>query len=324
MKLRLLAVSALMIFSLEAQASICLQNGFVAAHNSTQQIIDAFKARDTGPIADLMVSFIANGPSQDYVSSSKFEDVFSEKSRDRILALEGTEEQCIKIGYKGFMMGRGSIWLEYAPESHIGIVPITSLNNAEPVKAKTAKASSDFWQSDAGPLHPHCFAYEWYSSDNYELVGEHFGVENWGDFMETPAPFFGSEITDFDLIETGWANPDKLHIGFKTSQCTSNQPEMVIDDNFGVKAKTCGQPCSFHSYKLLNEFPLDRCNELASNFKGECKSSYFAMVTEGSTDSNHTQSSWIVYGLFDSDEHGEVIFPLKNFYTKDQATEFLE
>ncbi len=335
MKSRFFIFLGVVFFSNSVQASECLREGFVAAHNATQDIIEAFKAKETKPIADLMIEYIARGPSQKYMKNSTFDDVFSNKSRKYIISLEGTDSQCERVGLKGFMMGKGSIWLRYVPETHTGIVPIISFNHTKKVEPSTVEATHDYWQSGAGPLHPNCFSSLWLSADNYKTIADHYGIDGWRALSESPGKFFGSKITDFNMIKTGWDNPHKIHIGFKTSQCIANQLETKIDTYYGVKAEEykdtvtgrCGDNdyCSFNSYKLLYVVPKEFCNKLAENFNGECKSSYLVERNSGEVGRSYfNDTSWSIYGVFYSIEHGEVIFPLKRFKTSDQANEFLQ
>ena len=57
----------MILFSLNARASECLELGYVASHQTSQKIINAFKANDNVAIAELMFGYLTNGPSQDYV-----------------------------------------------------------------------------------------------------------------------------------------------------------------------------------------------------------------------------------------------------------------
>lgn len=312
--------------NVQSQASECLQRGFQASHDSTQLIIDAFKEKDVHKIANMMADRTHNGPSQAYVRKSEFDNLFSDETRQRIISVEGTADQCVPMGYKGSMIGGGMIWLDYVPEDWADEVQVISLNIAEPITTTATKAKNSFLESKSGPLHPNCFSYLWFSSDNYKVVSEYYRIDDWYDLYKKPGMFFGQQITDFELVETGWDEPKALHIGFKTSQCTVSQDKAFLDSEYGVISKTCDSGCSFNSYKLLYEITLEQCNKLASNFQANCISSYLVEVSSGDGDpytSRHTQNSWAVYGVFGSKEHGEVILPLINFSKKDEALEYL-
>ena len=120
------------------------------------------------------------------------------------------------------------------------------------------------------------------------------------------------------MIETGWDDPKKLHIGFKTSECVVNQPLMELDPDRGVTSQECNASghCTTSSYKLLRAASSDICTSLAPNFSGDCKSAFLVERFDGA-DSHH-----IIFGLFSSEKHGEVIFPLLNFDTEAQADQF--
>ncbi len=342
MKFKILVFLGALALSSSVQASNCLQEGYaesIAAHNATQQIIDAFKTKNTKPIADLMYSYISYGPSQKYVRNNDFDDIFSDESRKMILALEGTDDQCRRIGTRGFLMGNGAIWIGWAgAESNVNIASIMSLDIAKEIKTSTIAATNDYWESDAGNLHPNCFAYEdWYSPSVgiYGAVAEQYEIDGFDEyrnetdeitefeiFLESPGQFFGSKITDFNMFET---RQDDSHIGFKTSECIANQPETKVDEYNGIVEEICDSNgwCDSYSYKLLEVVPRELCNSLAENFNGKCKSSYLVRINNepGGTLENRR---WGIYGLFDSTEHGEVIFPLKLFDTGHQANEFLQ
>jgi len=299
--------------SVGVYASTCLAENKVGgahAHEASQRVIDAFKAKDASAIADLMSSYMSVGPSSNYVRSTAFDELFSEEYRNSILALEGTSEQCWGNVYKGFAMGRGILWFNDAAE-------IITLHT-QPIKVATPEAKNTFWQSAAGPIHPNCLYYPWISGDNLKTVTEHFGIADWWELYEEPGKFFGSFITDFDLIETEWDDPKALHIGFKTQKCAASQSGTELDQDKGVTSHECNASgdCARSAYKLLRTVSLDVCTSLALNFSGDCRSAYLVQRTEDS-DVYH-----IIYGLFDSEKHGEVIFPLLNFDTKAQADQF--
>lgn len=333
-----LAISVALTQSPLGQASDCLKEGEVNAHNTSQRIIDAFKTKDNVAIANLIGKQLRNGPSKEYISSTNFDDLFSSDARDSIVALEGTSDQCSRLGRKGYMIGNGAIWLSWDYNGKV----IQSLNNTLPIKTSAIDTKNKYWESNAGALHPNCFSYEWYSSDNYELVAEHFNifadgpdretVGRYADFEElekNPGKFFGSSITDFDLIKTGWDDPKFIHIGYKTEHCTVNQPPTTLDPDYGVKAEVCDpRSCLSNAYKLLNIVSSEQCEALAPHFDGQCKSSYLVKLSEVSKEGEapyvrvFEDVRWIVYGLFQSGAHGEVVFPLKNFQSLDQANEF--
>ena len=321
-----LALLLTLVFNVQSEASECLQRGYQASHETTQLIIDAFKEKDVSKIADMVAERTHNGPSQAYVRKSIFDDLFSNETRERIISLEGTADQCVPMGYKGSMIGGGMIWLEYVPEDWTDDVQVISLNIAEPITTNAIKAKNSFLESKSGPLHPNCFSYLWFSSDNYKVVSEYYGIDDWRDLSKRPGMFFGQKITDFELVETGWDRTKVLHIGYKTSQCTISQDKAFLDAEYGVISKTCDSVCAFNAYKLLYKIPLEKCNELASNFQANCISSYLVRVSSGDEDpytSMHIKNSWAIYGVFESKEHGEVIFPLINFSRKDEALEYL-
>ena len=321
-----LALLLTLFLNVQSQASECLQRGYQASHESSQLIIDAFKEKDVHKIANMMADRTHNGPSLAYVSKSKFDDLFSDETRKSVISVEGAADQCVPMGYKGSMIGAGMIWLDYVPEDWTGDVKVISLNITEPITINTNRAKNSFLRSKSGLLHPACFSYEWFSSDNYKVVSEYYGIDDWRDLSKRPGMFFGQKITDFELVETGWDRTKVLHIGYKTSQCTISQDKAFLDAEYGVISKTCDSVCAFNAYKLLYEIPLEKCNELASNFQANCISSYLVRVSSGDEDpytSRHIKNSWAIYGVFESKEHGEVIFPLINFSRKDEALEYL-
>jgi len=127
--------------SIDVYSSTCLAEGKVMgthAHKASQRVIDAFKAKDVSSIADLMSSRMSVGPSSDYVRSTAFDELFSEKYRSSILALEGTSDQCWGNVYKGFAMGRGILWFNDAAE----IITLHTL----PIKVVPPESKNTFLQ----------------------------------------------------------------------------------------------------------------------------------------------------------------------------------
>jgi hypothetical protein len=307
--LRCLVIVGAATYSLASHSSACLKDGFIEAHNTTQKIIDAFKLKDITSIADLIHEPLdARGPSREYVLSANFDDLFSTDARTTILALEGTDDQCVKFseGFQLYAWNSGVILTNF--------LTIRYFENTLPVNTSAPIAVNGYWESSAGNLHPNCFSYEWFSGDNYQHIAEIFNINGWEDYEElrsNPGKFFGASITNFDLIETGSEHHPWFNIGFKTKDCIASKSVMELDQDEGVKIACQYGDCE--SYKLLRVVSTDTCDSLAPNFSGQCKSAFLVRLNNG----HH------IFGLFHSNKHGEVIFPLKSFSSLDRAHEFL-
>ena len=309
------------MYSFNASASECLKLGYHASHQTSQSIINAFKTKDNIALAELMFGHIVNGPSQEYVANTKFDSLFSEEAQLKILETEGTEEQCDPMG-GGAMIARGNIWIADADEDTQGLVPIQSINFALPPSLNAPKTNNSYWSSDLGDLHPACFSTLWWSRDNYELFAEHFSIYDFDRFKSFPGEFFGSNINTLVPISSGWAQDKPQSIGFKTSECVQKTAKLAVEQDNSVFAEDCSNTndCTRKAYKLHRVINQSLCSKLSRNFLGTCKSSYLVSIKEGE---GRYETNWAIYGLFNSQTEGEVVFPLANFKNEYAALEFI-
>ena len=310
------------IYSLNASASECLELGYNASHQTSQKIINAFKTDDNVALAELMFGHIVNGPSRKYVTNTKFDSLFSEEIKQQILETEGTKDQCYPMGSNGAMIARGSIWIADADEDTQGLAPIQSINSALLPSVNAPTANNSYWSSDLGDLHPACFSTLWWSSDNYELIAEHFDIYDLVRFESFPGEFFGRNINNFDPVSSSWAQDNPQSIGFKTSECVQKTAKLSIKKDGRVVTDDCTNvtDCMYKSYKLHRVINHNLCTELSRNFPGTCKSSYLVSIKDGE---GRYDTRWAIYGLFNSQTESEVIFPLANFNNEYAALEFI-
>lgn len=174
--------------------SRCNEEGFLAAHQHSVKIIEAFRNRNINYLADLLQEDPKRGPGKKELSGAKFGDFFTDEIRSQVLKTEGTPRQCWPLGYRGTRIANGAMWLGYAPRDWDGGLSIFQIDNyVWPQKRRISPSNQDAAILEPSPqdLVGQCFATEWYSSDNYKAMAEYFD-ENFRTFSH-PGEYLSRE-----------------------------------------------------------------------------------------------------------------------------------
>ena len=81
--------------------------------------------------------------------------------------------------------------------------------------------------------------------------------------------------------------------------------------------------CTEYSYTIISNVPLKNCKNLAPHINGKCEASFLISVGDYSGGSIGWDMSYNIYGLFYFNNDKKFIIPLKNFYKKNNAVNYL-
>jgi uncharacterized protein len=166
------------------------------------------------------------------------------------------------------------------------------------------------WETPLGLIPPECFVTEWMSSDNFEEIEDKFKINNKRKFRRNPGLFLGKKIPNLDGIVPRLVVP--LYLCFEGSENPRNI-NVKFNKNFNeVLRKDCNEnTCDESSYSILTNIPLNKCQNLAPNLKGQCRQSFLLKVGDYSGGSIGWQYSYNIYGLFVLTDQKSFIIPLE-------------
>ena len=154
-----------------------------------------------------------------------------------------------------------------------------------------------------------CFVTEWMSSDNFEEIAEHFGIEDEDDFSENPGMYVGSPINSYETIDASWG--EKVFFIMKIDDCTANN-KTKIKKNGRVVDKDPEWETDVY-YQLIHSYNPNACKRLAPNTNAKCLEAYLVLVGSQTGGSMGDDIEYGIYGLFDLPNVGLSIVPLKYF-----------
>ena len=171
------------------------------------------------------------------------------------------------------------------------------------------------------------------SSDNYEEFSKKFDIKNYKDFSNNPGKFLGKEIPDLEPINASW--DEKIYLAASLKDCfkgnlrgggivkTTNVDPKIINKSIHNKICSTKSSCTEYSYTILSNVPLKNCKNLAPHIFGKCEASFLISVGDYSGGSMGWDMSYNIYGLFSFNDDKKYIVPLKNFYKKNNAVNYL-
>ncbi len=307
--------------------SRCNEEGFLAAHQHSVKIIEAFRNRNINYLASITEKTpMKGGPGGQDLSGAKFEDYFTEENRTSVLSTEGKPEQCEPLGYEGTRIADGAMWLEYAPEDWNGKLSVTQINfhiwppnmRAEPTPTVSSGFGLEPFPRDVGT---ECFATEWLSSDNYQALAEHFNAgyrvfSHPGEFLSkdpelfTQFAAFDSFISFLRILPSckNIPNPAEVLNSEQISETIRGEPYNVLRET--VKCNDFGfTECSHQVRFLKNLKRKEDCDKyITSENRLTCKAAAYVKVNN-----NSTASEYALYGLVTLADGREAIMPLRRF-----------
>lgn len=279
-----------------------------AAYVFGLRIQDAVLGRDLDAIFSLVDGELDRGPRRKFVENRSFDEIFPESWRREIL---DSEPGCEPVGWRGFLLADGLIRYGGDP------FRITVIHGAVEEELPPVPTG---WAVDGKLLSPECFAYEWVSGDNFEAFGEVATRYGTGFDGANPGKHLDDRFHPFDPIYSWgkiispWRNP---------ADCNTHPPERLSLENSAVRhTYDRERPSEYMEYRIIAEVSAGRCRDLAPGLGGRCIESY---LVELSSPGGSTSFAWYyIYGLFQVEGVGKMIFPLKRFRTSNLALNFLD
>lgn len=161
---------------------------------------------------------------------------------------------------------------------------------------------------------PSCFEIPWSSTDNYEILAEHYKIADIADLIAYPGKYYGNPVTLAPV--KFFVNKITLHQTFPhcntASRGRSPSGGYVVKNGglsilnwFGTGYKT---------YALQEKLPLSQCTKLAPHLDLECIDVIRVDVAEN-TSGTYTTAYEAIYGVFVVADSYAII-PLRNLKLK--------
>ena len=172
------------------------------------------------------------------------------------------------------------------------------------------------------------------SGDNYEEFSKKFDIKNYKDFSTNPGKFLGKKIPNLEPINASWDK--KIYLAASVRDCfkgnlrnggivkTTNIDIKIINKSIHNKICSTNSSCTEYAYTILSTVPLKNCKTLAPYIIGKCEASFLISVGGNSGGSMGWDMSYNIYGLFSFNGSKKFIIPLKNFYKKNNAFNYIK
>jgi hypothetical protein len=137
----------------------------------------------------------------------------------------------------------------------------------------------------------------------------------------------GGQISKITPLLTSWGDDRLIYLAAPLDLCfkvLTNEGHILtkpIDlktmyiDNKSISLSTL-------KYQILAEVPLKQCQELSPHIVGNCEKSFLISIFD---DDYHSRFIYYnIYGLFSIGTNKKFILPLKNFYKKNDAINYIK
>lgn len=288
------------------------------AYNFGLKIQNFAKEKNLAGIFSLVDGELGNGPRKKYLADKSFEEIFDESWLDKVLS---NEPDCTPVGWRGFMLGSGSIWYDKLEQGW----RVFSINGGVQEETKTLSIG---WRLDGGVIHPFCFSRPWMSGDNFEEFADVFGISDAQNLFSAPGKLFGTKISDYEPLRPSWCSDSEecktISLVNEVAACSPKIFKFEIrSESIWLKDSTDGYDVEY-SYGTLVEFDPQKCSDLAPNIGTKCLESFLVSIGDYSGGSMGWDMSYGIYGLFDVPKFGTSIVPLVFFENKNSALNFLD
>lgn len=281
------------------------------AYNFGIKIQNIIKAKDLNELFKLVRGELQSGPRKSFIKDKSFDEIFDE---EWVTSLLSESPNCSPVGYRGFMLDRGSIWYNKGDQGW----EIFAINGA---KLEENNLSIAGWYHNNEIIYPTCFARVWMSGDNFEEFADQFNISNYEKFSKKPGEFFGREINNFNPIKAMW--DEYIKIINPINECSFTDSEINIDENFVTIDVEDDFGIIQFTYSIIETVDEQKCLNLSPNINGKCLSSYLVEVGDYSGGSMGWDMTYGIYGLFNLDKLGPSVIPLIFFENKNEALNYL-
>ena len=270
------------------------------AKNLGEQVKLFLKTRNLEGILSLIYEEVQyNGPRKKFARKLGFDALFPKDWIKKVL-----ETNAEGMGWRGFMLGRGKIWLG---EIRGGEFKITSLH-VKPTEVYDENVPKN-WFYQGEKLGSECFTREWASEDNFQVYKKELGLDRDedNDFSLNPGQYL-SLFESFEPIETNWESGRTLSFVQKLPHCLHRDLKKEYETGT-------------YEHSLITQIPPAICQLMAPFVSGTCEECFLIKTEEEITGTLGSSPAWGIYGLFKEIEgFGDGILPLK--YFRNQATAY--
>ena len=271
---------------------------------------------------------LTSGPRKNFIAGKNFSEIFSDEWRKSLLE---SESPCSPVGWRGFMLDSGSVWYNRDKEKDKWYIFGILGAKKEDLNHKNIPVTLEY---EGKVIPPHCLSTPWMSGDNYEDFADKFKIKNYDHFSKNPGLYFDNEISDYEPIMASWGS--EIYLATPLNKCFKGElrfggienigsPEIKIE-NKEVETEICESEniCQKFSYSILAELPSDKCHSLSTHVKGNCTKAYLVSIGDYNGGTMGWDMSYNIYGLFSLSNEQKYILPLKNFYKKNDAINYIK
>ena len=293
-----------------------------------ETIKNLIKEKNLDGLFELVNGELDSGPRKSFIKEKKFSEIFS---KDWVDSLLNSASPCAPMGWRGFMLDSGSVWYNRDKEKDKWhIFGILGAKKEDPTN-KNIPVTLEF---EGRVIPPHCLSTPWMSGDNYEEFADKFKIKNYDHFSKNPGLYFDNEISDYEPIMASWES--EIYLAASLNKCFNGElrfggvaniglPEIKID-NKEVETEICENEnfCTKFSYTILEELSSNKCQSLTTHVKGSCLKAYLISIGDYSGGTMGWDMSYNIYGLFSFNDERSFVLPLKNFYNKNDAINYIK
>ena len=297
------------------------------ARNFGMKIKQFVKDRNLEALFGFVEGELTWGPRKKFIKGKGFSEIFTEKWSDRVLA---SDTPCSPVGGRGFMLASGAIWFTKKNDRW----QVISINGAREESISAAEIPIG-WKTSGGLIPPHCFVRNWMSSDNYEEFESKYSIKSRKIFRKNPGKYFGPDTVRLLPITPSWGGK-KIVLAAPLEPCLEGSviggeivKQKKIDleiSKKSIKSRICSSEtsCTSYAYRILTKVSRKNCQNLAPNLKGKCEGAFLIAVGDYSGGSMGWDYSYNIYGLFSLPDKRKFVVPLRNFYKKNDAVNYVE
>ncbi len=285
----------------------------------TSRVLKAIEDRDLDELRGFMrEGELKDGPRKSYMEGKEFSDLFSEDLRQHLL---DTGPQCDGVGWRGIMLGSGTIWISMDKQGYYIFIM-----RADKEEVFSTEGLPLEWKVDGQSLTPDCFFWTWLSGDNFEEYEFYIHKSAYQEYGIN----IGLRLSEIPptITEPSWCGgknghcdeSDALTMIPSVMECTRGYPEPEIG----------GRWVEYHlendhdfRYSILDGITAEQCQALVPGYPAKCLEAYLlaiSVVGMGTmSPGGHT-----LYGLFEEADGNKVIAPLVFFRNENYARNFIE
>ena len=284
-------------------AAFCNENSrsrYAGAFDFGLKIQNLIWEKDLAGLFNLRTGELLDGPRRSFAMSKSFDEIFDTQWVNKILS---DIPPCDPWGWRGFYLGGGGHYVKFDYFSDRGEWLITSIVGATEEEIGIPSVG---WFVGNKLLHSACFGRRNTQEDTlFRSLKDQFEIADadYEQFSSSPGEFFGREI--FDNNNALIRNIDSCALTDLSFTITRGQVRTEYLSEHGYRTE--------YSSRVIREFDSDKCTTLAPNIGAECVQSYLVEVGDYGGGSMGWWMSYGIYGLFQLEDVGLSVVPLRYF-----------